>query len=99
MKVDGRMNNLTHMSDFPKEPVEFGRCWSSAAGELNGIKRCIVEVERRAADAFVRGQDQNANALRDLAVWMRFQRDESSKKVDDFIAENRKRDYEMRPKH
>lgn len=82
--------------DFPDDEIEFGRCWSSTAGELAGVKSSINEVEKRAAEAFIRRQDTVANALRDLAVELGRRRDELSKRLSEFIEEDRKRSYEKR---
>lgn len=82
--------------DFPDDAVEFGRCWSSTAGELYGVKTAISEVEKRAAEAFIRRQDAVANALRDLAVALGQTRDQLSKRLGEYIEEDRRRNYEKR---
>lgn len=79
---------------YPDDETEFGRCWSSTAGELSAVKSAIVEVEKRAGEAFIRKRDEVANALRDLASELGRRRDELSKKVDEYIAEDKKRTYE-----
>ncbi len=86
------------MSNFPDDEVEFNRCWVATAGSLEAMSQVVVEAESRAAQAFVRRRDEVANALRDLAAELARRRDALSKKVDDFIAEDKKRTYErMRP--
>ena len=82
--------------EFPTEEVEFGRCWSSAAGELSAMKSAIIEVERRSGEAFIRGRDEVANALRDLAVALGRSRNELERKVDGFIKEDARRKHELR---
>ena len=82
--------------DFPDDETEFGRSWSSTAGELAGIKTAINEAEKRAGEAFIRRQDNIANALRDLSVELGRQRDKLSEKVQAYITESSKRAYERR---
>ncbi len=84
------------MPNFPDEQLEFRQCWSATAGELVGIKCAINEAEKRAAEFFIRKQDQIANALRDLATALSIKRDQLSKDVEAFIEEAKKRDHEMR---
>ncbi len=81
---------------FPDDETEFGRCWSSAAGELAGLKEAIAEAEKRSAEAFIRRQDAVANALRDLALSLTSRRDGQSALVQGYIEEDKKRKYQMR---
>jgi hypothetical protein len=82
--------------NFSDDMQEFNRQWSSAAGALSAMKESICEVESRAAAAFVARRDEVANALRDLAQKLKQREAEMSKKLDAFIAEDRRRTYEMR---
>lgn len=76
---------------FPDDETEFGRQWSSAAGELHGVKQAIAEVERRSAEAFICRQDAVANALRDLALSLTSTANGLSAIVQGHIAESQKR--------
>lgn len=60
------------------------------------MKSAILEVEKRTGEAFVRKRDEVANALRDLATELGRKRDELSKQVDAYIAEDKRRAYERR---
>lgn len=84
---------------FSNDMTEFGRCWSSEAGKLDALKQAVLIAERRSAEAFVRGQDNTANALRDCARELQQLVTDSSGRLGAFIEENRRRQHEMRPKH
>lgn len=82
------------MNDFPDKEEDFRGCWSSTAGELHGIKMAIVEIEKRAAEAFVQRRDEVANALRNAAMALFAERDNLSKRVNEYIAEDKRRHFE-----
>jgi hypothetical protein len=81
--------------DYPTDAVEFGRCWSSTAGELAGVKAAICEAEKRAGEAFIRGRDEVANALRDLVKALTYRAESLSKAVDGYKVEDGKRKYQL----
>lgn len=83
-------------NDFRTEPIEFARQWSAIAGELAGIKTAINAAEKRAGEAYIRGQDQVASALRDLATQLNRDAHDLSKMLEGFINEDRKRSHEQR---
>lgn len=80
--------------NFPSDETEFRQCWSSKTGELYGLTQAVTETERRASASFVRGHDQVANALRDLARVLTLLKDQCSARVQGFIDENRRRGLE-----
>ena len=82
------------MAVFPDDDLEFTRCWSATAGELSATVHARAEVEKRAGEAFIRKRDDVANALRDLAAELQRRATEMSKRVDEFIAEDKRRNYE-----
>lgn len=83
------------MPNFPDDSLEFSRCWSATAGKLSGMVQARSAAEERSAQAFIRKRDEVANALRDLATHLQHCCDELSKEVDAFIAEDKRRNYEM----
>lgn len=85
------------MSDLKDlDETELGLRHSAKAHELSTIKTVIVEVDKRAGEAFVRGRDEVANALRCLSQHLSFERDKASKRLDEFIKEDGRRRQEMR---
>ncbi len=83
---------------YPEDKQEFARCWSSKAGEVVGVKRCIVEVDQRAQQAFIQGQDAVAHAMRDLSRLLMGMAKKLAVDLDGFIKEDSSRRYEeMKP--
>lgn len=57
------------------------KCWSGAGGEVSAYKSVIALINKEAGEAFVRGRDEQAKLLRDLA--QRIQKDLLSRAEDE----------------
>lgn len=84
------------MADYPPDEATFTNHWSSAAGALSAMKEAIVEVEKRAGEAFIAGKDAIAQAMRDLATVLQYKTKQMGEKVQGYIEEKRRREQEIR---
>ena len=80
---------------FPTDEVEFGRCWSSTVGHLSGTQNAPVLAEQRAANAYIRGQDLVAAAIRALARELQQLADKLKAELEGYVQEDGRRRNEM----
>jgi len=84
--------------DYPEDNDEFQLQWTSRAGQKVGVDTAISLLNERASNAFIRGQDETANALRGAAKTLQAKSDDLSRQIDGFIAEEQRRNADMRKK-
>lgn len=80
---------------YPNDENMFHQLWSTAAGELASLRKCICETDIRASAAFIQKRDDVAHALRDLSIHLTYLASEKTKIVDGFIEESKKRLREL----
>lgn len=86
------------MFDFPDDATEFQLCWTSKASEVTVWASARTQAEERAGAAFIRKQDQVAEAMRSLAALFDGFHRTTLSELNQYIAEDNRREAEFRQK-
>lgn len=76
---------------FPTNAVEFGRAWSACAATFNTWSGAAKRVSDLAGQAFVMGNDREANTFRTLAKEFQDKADAAERELGAFIREDERR--------
>lgn len=82
--------------DYPQEEKEFQGAWNQLAGEVSNLNYVIAYLAEQSGKAYIAGKDDVAESLRDLLRHFKRRSQELGDKLEGFIKEHQRRDWEIR---